>query len=647
MDPVLLLRYSIEKINVPSGEKMFRWLCKQSATQDYFVYLFWLVKVKFFEKDSHPENEIFLLRGLSVQYVKIMELLATHGHGAEYEKDFAYQYLPYILSNAVYFGFFYLCPGSRHIYTKGFKKSILLQVVKVMHGLQLCTASVKLLWLRLFPEDTHEVEDEGEDLGEIFPVQIAVGYDSKCSEVAGSGSGSGSFDAVRLPPCPGLLSDQDFLDLSHSCLSPTSRPSHSCPPSAGRVRISSPGDDARDESREGFADLLATAVLMSECGSPRTDTEIGTSCLPSPLKSYPNSRRSSSSSQSADMKRFLQHLVLPSDTQHQWGDRRNTFSQPSLVPLRCASLQSVMRRSSTNSHSNLNKQCRSNSEVALTAPAISKQFRGPLNGPNVQTILRISVDSALASENPSGCATPIESKTARATNAATTSHFSTGSRQSDGMYNLTGKHGSNEGASYISKSGNPSPLARTLLKGTSPKLGHSPGTLTRRQSSEALNMKSVSPLMQEYFASSVCAPVKIDIGAQMMRRTVPISWCATGGADTHRKRVIQTDLHQTSTDRRKEAAKEFLKASYLGKKNRLDGLRNINSKCIALLQSDAATIGRFSLDLVKRQQQRKAKGDFSHSSPLDDLTSDVPSVSDVVLAANFDPADLDAFLARI
>jgi Protein of unknown function len=646
MDPVLLLRYSIEKINVPSGEKMFRWLCKQSATQDYFVYLFWLVKAKFFEKDSHPENEIFLLRGLSVQYVKIMELLATHGHGAEYEKDFAYQYLPYILSNAVFFGFFYLCPGSRHIYTKGFKKSILLQVVKVMHGLQLCTASVKLLWLRLFPEDTHEVEDEGEDLGDMFPVQIAVGHDSKSSEAAGSSSGSGSFDAVRLPPCPGLLSDQDFLDLSHSCLSPTSRPRRSCPPSAGRVRISSPGDDARDESREGVADLQVSAAI-SECGSPRTDTEIGTSCLPSPFKSYSNSRRSSSSSDSADMKTFLHNLVLPSDTQHQWDDRRNTFSQSNLVPLRRASLQSLMRRSSTNSHINFNKQRRSSSEVALTAPAILKRFRGPLNGPNVQTILRISADSALASENPSVCATPIESKTARTFNTATTGHFLTGSRQSDCIYNLTGKHRSNEGGSYISKSGNPSPLARTLLKSTSPKLGHSPGTLTRRQSSEALNMKSVSPLMQEYFASSVCAPVKIDIGAQMMRRTVPISWCATGGADTHRKRVIHTDLHQTSTDRRKEAAKEFLKASYLGKKNRLDGLRNINSKCAALLQSDAATIGRFSLDLVKRQQQRKTKGDFSHSSPLDALTSDAPSVSDVVLAANFDPADLDAFLARV
>jgi hypothetical protein len=41
-------------------------------------------------------------------------------------------------------------------------------------------------------------------------------------------------------------------------------------------------------------------------------------------------------------------------------------------------------------------------------------------------------------------------------------------------------------------------------------------------------MKSVSPLMQEYFVSSVLAPVKMNINPQMLHRTVPVSWCATG-----------------------------------------------------------------------------------------------------------------------
>ena len=150
------------------------------------------------------------------------------------------------------------------------------------------------------------------------------------------------------------------------------------------------------------------------------------------------------------------------------------------------------------------------------------------------------------------------------------------------------------------------PLARTLLKGIGTRNGQkSLLQLTRRQTTETVNMKSVSPLMQEYFSSSVLAPVKMALGAQMMHRTVPVSWCATGGADTHRKRIVHTDLHQDITDRGKEAEKDFLKASYLGKKSRSDNLRLINNSCTAVLKSDSATIGRFSLDLVKRQQQQR------------------------------------------
>jgi hypothetical protein len=37
-----------------------------------------------------------------------------------------------------------------------------------------------------------------------------------------------------------------------------------------------------------------------------------------------------------------------------------------------------------------------------------------------------------------------------------------------------------------------------------------------------------------------------------------------GGQDTHRKRVIHTELHQHITDKRITVEKDFLKASYLG-----------------------------------------------------------------------------------
>ena len=109
-DPDLLLRYAIERMSLPSGKKMFSWLVRQSMVQNYFVHLFWLTKVKFFETTVREEVEAYLLRQLSIEYKNIMELLAERAH-AEHEKDFAFKYFPFILTNGVYFAFFYLHPG--------------------------------------------------------------------------------------------------------------------------------------------------------------------------------------------------------------------------------------------------------------------------------------------------------------------------------------------------------------------------------------------------------------------------------------------------------------------------------------------------------------------------------------------------------
>ena len=167
-DPDLLLRYSLERINLPSGKRLFNFLVRQPVIQRYFVSLFWLLKVKFFESDNVEDSECYLLRMLSADYRRIVELLASRAH-AEHEKDFAFKYIPFILTNGVYFGFYYVFPGkllcfvtvyygiscyycnmycylvgSRHIYTKGFKKTIYMQIIQVMHGIQMCPSSVKV-----------------------------------------------------------------------------------------------------------------------------------------------------------------------------------------------------------------------------------------------------------------------------------------------------------------------------------------------------------------------------------------------------------------------------------------------------------------------------------------------------------------------
>ena len=174
MQPHDLLHYALEKIHLPSGEALCKWIIKQPVAQTFFIYLFWLIKVKFFQKDqpdprsrgrsrggseqdaerssnigsndrsnsgSNDRNtgerhwdadtrrkaENYLLKKTGTENVRFIDIIATK-YSAEYQKDFIFKYWPYILAHAIYYGFFYLYPGSRHIYTKQFRKTVLLQV---------------------------------------------------------------------------------------------------------------------------------------------------------------------------------------------------------------------------------------------------------------------------------------------------------------------------------------------------------------------------------------------------------------------------------------------------------------------------------------------------------------------------------------
>jgi Protein of unknown function len=173
MRPDLLLRYGVEKIQLPQGDNMFRWLTRQQTLQNYFIPLFWLIKLKFFQHASiEPNDEEFLLKLMGAEYVKLIELLASRAR-VENEKDFVFKYLPYIYATSVFFGFYYMCPGSRHLYTKGFRKTLYMQVVQVMFGIQPCPLAIKATWGRFFPEEAHDDEDV-EDGQETIPVNIAL-----------------------------------------------------------------------------------------------------------------------------------------------------------------------------------------------------------------------------------------------------------------------------------------------------------------------------------------------------------------------------------------------------------------------------------------------------------------------------------------
>jgi hypothetical protein len=227
----VLLRYALERISLPSGEAVFRWVVSKTSVQDYFVNLFWLLKVKFFQKGVSAEEEDYLLSQTGGLYVKIVDEF-TQRALVEHEKDFIFRFFPYILAQAMFFGFYYLCPGSRHLYTKSFRKTLLLQVVQILHGIQLCSTSVKVMWAKLFPEEA-EADEGGDAEEEVFPTNIAFPIESRAST-----ANSWNFDlttksAATLPSLPDRLTSKaallasDDVDNNQTMLSSTGVAEHS------------------------------------------------------------------------------------------------------------------------------------------------------------------------------------------------------------------------------------------------------------------------------------------------------------------------------------------------------------------------------------------------------------------------------------
>ena len=95
----------------------------------------------------------------------------------------------------------------------------------------------------------------------------------------------------------------------------------------------------------------------------------------------------------------------------------------------------------------------------------------------------------------------------------------------------------------------------------------------------------------------------------MMTRTVPVNWCATGGSDTHHKRVVHKDLHEKISEDRKQAERDFRKASVDGRKKRYENTRGVELKCQAVLHRLVGLVGLLFLG-------GNGDGDLLPSSPF-------------------------------
>eukprot|EP01041_Mallomonas_annulata_P002564 gene2564-5005_t len=410
MDPELLLQYSLERINLPSGENVFRWLVKQPILHSYFVNLFWFTKVKFYQRDgSSREEEKHLLKILSAEYVNIVELLSRHAP-AENEKDFIFRYIPYILASSVFYAFYFLFPGGRHLYTKGFKKTVLLQIVQILFGIQLCPISIKVNWAKLFPEEAQE-DDEAED-----------------------------------------------------------------------------------------TDLFNTATAATTAPSKLINTD------PTTMTFSP----------------------------------QTTAGDPMSVPKSAAGIGLL----------------ETDGDAAATLPL---KFIGGVAG---------DMTMAMAAR-PLGLSR------------------SAGSYMAVPPMTIGPSH----------------PLTRTSLKPPLSRMSRQ--VLAPRQRKELLDANNISPLIQEYLGSSTSSGGR---RPELFRRTVPVSWCVSGGSDTHRKKTIPKELHDELSNKAKSVKKSLRFQNSESQREQLKSLREIDNTCNKILAGGAATVGKLSLELVKRRKNPRASG---------------------------------------
>jgi hypothetical protein len=602
-DPDLLLRYALEMIELPSGRKLFSWLIKQTVVQSYFVLLFWMIKVKFFETEQVDEKEVFLLHKLSREYRKLVEMLAQRSH-AEHEKDFVFKYVPFILANGVFYSFFYLFPGSRHsTNTKAFKKTVYMQVVQIMHGFQVCPISVKVSWAKLFPEDVHDAEalDDGEEGKEIFPVPFAI----KTPKLE--------------PPTSSLRLDKRRKDGQES---PTlrrkegqlalSRPSTSGDSPLGREvtwddthsdgGASSPGIMSR--SRSALMASRSKSGIMAMDSTSLADS----STAPSLVKRFASSgaakgsalrfglkkpsgfpklsRNLSQRDSRGDIARGLSRsnsLVsgrensLSLDDDEDYDLEEDPFSEENITQT-LAALKSQPQMQRRASVAKLAMQ-RTVSVAKITPPPmVSTTNVATAENKGLLGLTGNGSDQSNANLVSPVKEDPLSIRRASASSAASDkiSIPAKGNIDNNDIADVdhlfSTKHLS-ENPRYLR------PLSKTHLK-PPPAKPNNVATVKRQGVVDRISAQQVSPQMA-LLLSELKDSGPIDSNSnfsQTVRRTIPVNWCPAGGTDTHHRTTIATDLHHEISEKLSKSRDEFKQIGSLAHHRKIKINENLNKE---------------------------------------------------------------------
>ncbi|TYZ62281.1 hypothetical protein PybrP1_011400 [[Pythium] brassicae (nom. inval.)] len=191
----LLLLHTFERIRITNGKKGFKRFLLSEVSSTLFEEMFWLSFCHFYQKKSMPQQRA-LVDELSAKYVKMLATLRGN-------IDYIFRIYPYAIASGVCWGFHYLFPGSRHLYTSEFKNDIYLFVCELLLGLKLCPVTVQSMRRQYFPDEV--LDDLSGKSKSLKPPQSAPG--------GGEGSGgSPSTIATDLAFLPRIQSAGMFGD---------------------------------------------------------------------------------------------------------------------------------------------------------------------------------------------------------------------------------------------------------------------------------------------------------------------------------------------------------------------------------------------------------------------------------------------------
>ena len=123
---------------------------------------------------------------------------------------------------------------------------------------------------------------------------------------------------------------------------------------------------------------------------------------------------------------------------------------------------------------------------------------------------------------------------------------------------------------------------------------------------------------------------------QPLFRTVPISWCPAGGSDTHKKRTVEKDLHDSMAKQAAKSRQEFHHECIAGHKRRLATTKQADKRLNIMMHGSQSRISQYALDLIKARRLKDRGGGKTNEQ---DIEADID-----LNAAFYDDGDLDQFL---